>query len=287
MQQYNSGDLIAFCDAEDVELIEYIKNNNLNGRKLQVMGESDFPATIKIQVRCLLKSIQDAQQPQSISSSPFTHWFREAIHPLQQQQAQQQQQLEHHYRQQHFEQTQKDQSQFTDLTSTTASSATASLYSNNQAAFIDTRSTNNISVVQPNLSSPSVMQSNISTQNYAQPNFSTQSISSAQPNLASPICAPPNLSTPSIAQSNLLTPSNNGLGEDKENEENMGETTNSGKIPHSKKRVTSRLPYPFEFPVNNLSDILIKKLKNQSLLKPSDYSEIVNVICESIKSFLG
>ena len=79
------------------------------------------------------------------------------------------------------------------------------------------------------------MQSNISTQNYAQPNFSTQSISSAQPNLASPICAPPNLSTPSIAQSNLLTPSNNGLGEDKENEENMGEATNSGQIPQSKK----------------------------------------------------
>ena len=43
MQQYNSGDLIAFCDAEDVELIEYIKNNNLNGRKLEVMGESDLP----------------------------------------------------------------------------------------------------------------------------------------------------------------------------------------------------------------------------------------------------
>ena len=110
------------------------------------MGESNFLATIKIQVRCLLKSIQDAQQPQSISSSPFTHWFREAIHPLQQQQAQQQQQLEHHYRQQHFEQTQKDQTQFTDLTSTTASSATASLYSNNQAAFIDVRSTNIICV---------------------------------------------------------------------------------------------------------------------------------------------
>ena len=60
MDTLTTNGLIAFCDPIDIDIIAYITEKKLTGRKFAVMVETDFPENVRIEARILRQTIEAA-----------------------------------------------------------------------------------------------------------------------------------------------------------------------------------------------------------------------------------